>query len=264
MQINASNTNPTFGYGLTKQIAKEIQGCDTAKIQKEFRKNNIPADFQGNKIFAYCSLKCLEIIKTLNARYNLKLSLPKGVFVENFDNLHEKIDDAFGLTNLAPSKICQNKTTIFPEKTILFNSRTPYSINEFDLLSDILFDSSLQPSVFFLTPVLHEFAHVMHIDSLINNLGAKNYVNKFYSNQIPPKYEQLIQKNCCEYAATDSFEAVACDMSKRIVDHIDEKTLTPTSNPFKHGPYKKYNLFEKLSKHDEFDKIMHKFWLGKF
>lgn len=259
-----TNTNPSFGYGITRQISKEIQRCDIAKIQKEFRKNNIPTNFRGDKFFAYCSLKCLEIIKCLNSMYNLNLGLPKGVFVEDFAKLDDELDDASGATTTRPTTAYKNNNTVYPIGTVFFDNHTHYTTNEYDIMSDMLYESGDQPSPFFLHLTLHEFAHAMHIDNLINNLGTQKYFKKLLSDDIPKEHLSLIKNNVCDYATTDIFEAVACDMSKRIIDHIDEKTLIPTSNPFKHGPYKKYNLFEKLSKKDELDKIMHNFWLGKF
>ena len=259
-----TNTNPTFGYGITRQIAKEIQRCDIAKIQKEFRKNNIPTDFQGEKFFAYCSLKCLNLIKHLNSMYKLNLGLPKGVFVKDFVKIGDELEDAFGATATVPTTAYENDNTIYPIGTVFFDKREHYTMNEYDIMSDMLYESGDQPSPFFLHLTLHEFAHAAHIDHLLNNFNVKEYVKKLISDDIPNEYIPLIKNHVCEYATTDVFEAVACDMSKRIVEYIDEKALIPTSNPFKHGPYKKYNLFEKLSKKDELDKIMHKFWLGKF
>ena len=263
MQITNNKTNPTFGYGITRHIATEISECDVSKVTKKFREYNIPTNFNNNKVFAYCSLKCLEIIQFLNSKYKLNLSLPNGIYVDNFKKLDIEINNAFGLTNLAPSTVYRNNDVIYPEQSIFFND-SQCTAEEFDEQADKLWAAKLQPSAFFLTPILHEFSHVIHNENLVNTLGGMEYIKRVLSRKIPSAQIPLIQKNICEYAGTDTFEAVACDISKRIVDNLDKKKLVPTANPLKNSPYREYNILEKLLLHSEFDKIMHKFWRGNF
>lgn len=68
-------------------MQSEIHAADVRKISQEFAKNGIQTDFKGNKVVAWCSLMCYQIIKGLNTNYGLKLGLPNGIFLDMF--MHE-------------------------------------------------------------------------------------------------------------------------------------------------------------------------------
>lgn len=264
MQITTNNQNTSFGYGITKKIAGEISSCDINKVAREFQKNNIHANFNDNKIWAFCSLKCLQIINFINKNYHLNLSLPKAIFVDDFSKLKVDDEDAIGLTTLVPAKLYRNNNTCFPEQTIFFDTNSATDMTQFDFQSDILYFEKFQSSSLFLMPALHEFSHVIHNDNLLNELGVKGYLKRILSQEIPEKYIPTIRENVCEYATASAFEAVACDISKRIAENMDTKRLQITSNPIANSPYRKYKPFEQIARKDEFTKIMHKLWQGNF
>lgn len=103
MQIQSNSIS--FQAGLTKQIRSEIASSNVKQISDYISKNGIPNDFKENKLIAWCSLKCLEIIKTLNKEYNLRLGLPKGIFVEDFKLLNVSNQQSAGITNFAPCQL---------------------------------------------------------------------------------------------------------------------------------------------------------------
>ena len=106
MKINHTTNTPypQFQAGLTKQMQAEINHCDPLKISSEFIKMGVPTDFKDNKVIAWCSLKCAEIINNINQKYKLGLTLPKGIFVEDFAELIDVAPDALATCNIAKNR----------------------------------------------------------------------------------------------------------------------------------------------------------------
>lgn len=69
--MKIQNNNINFQAGLTKQIKSEIASSNVKQISDYISKNGIPNDFKENKLIAWCSLKCLEIIKNFEQRIQL-------------------------------------------------------------------------------------------------------------------------------------------------------------------------------------------------
>lgn len=263
MKINSiNNQNCSFGSGVTPHIAKEINNCNTKEVAMKFAHEGIPADFNLNKVFAYCSSKSFDIIKFLNDKYNLKLQFPSGIYVDDFNKMNFLSSSHYGMTTVLDSMIYDDSLAVYPKHTIFFNDMFVKDAKNFDIKTDHMFDYGNQPSSFFLTPILHEFAHVIFNSHLLDKYSEEDYAKHVFNRNIPPRQVQKIKKNICAYAGTDVFEAVACDMSKRIVNSLDETTLLPKYNPFENSPYRKYGLFE-FGK-EPLDNLLHKFWKGKF
>lgn len=258
MQVqNIQSTN--FQRGLTPQMAKEIASVNTIEISSEFIKNGIPTYFGNNKLIAWCSLKVFQIIQELNKKYNLNLVSPKGIFIDKFENMTVDAKNAFGFTTGTLCRLYKNNDTIFDINTIFFKDKT-YSPESFDEFTNWLAFQELSPSDFFLTPILHEFAHVIHDDNMFKVLGDEKYIDKQVTkNKLKTKHKEIISENLCYYATRDPMEAIACDISNRIVNNIDETTLKPIRNPFEKSPYDKSRLFE-----PRLNKILRRYWNGKF
>lgn len=280
--------NVSFGAGLTPQMAEAIRNTDICEISKKLANEGIENDFKDNKVVAWCCDKTVEIFKQLNERYNLKLALPKGVFLEDFENLN--IDNAnsciYGFCNLLPTKLKKNSTLAIPEKTIFFNSfsaskeiiKDEIGCNSLwgniDKISDNRFLDKNSSTDNFLDIFLHEFVHSSHEDKLLkqNNvvkklksMGDENYLKDFQQ-----KYGQTLSQ-ICEYASTSPMEATACDMSRRIADCLDPQTLSPTNNPFINSPYEKLSIKQKimysnLSKKEDLslEELLRNFWNCRF
>ena len=67
------------------------------------------------------------------------------------------------------------------------------------------------------------------------------------------------------YAKTDHSEAVACDISKRLIENIDKETLKPTSNFFENSPYNISLIRQYFFSHPdkEMNIMLKKTWDGK-
>jgi len=265
MQVNR---NINFKAGLTSQMRNEIRASDVNKISRYLSNNGIVNDFKENKIIAWCSLKCFEIIK------KLKLGFPKGIFVEDFNLLNVSNKNSAGLMNNAPTKLYLNQDVIIPEKTIFFNEFRVLNHkngNEFwdniDQFSDELHDSNISVTDFFLETFLHEFAHAAHEENLINKLNGSlliNILQKCLSKEnihiFQTKYKDIFS-NICEYASINPIEAVACDLSRRIIEATDKNALKPRNNGFKSGPYRSPSLFYRPK--DILTRKLHNYWNGK-
>lgn len=253
---------------MTTGIKNEIKYCDVQKISEYMEKQGIKNDFKGNKIVAWSSLKCVQLIQTLNKLYNLQLSFPKGIYVEDFENLKGIDMNACGFVNYAPINLYKEKSLIMPEQTIFFNEFKDKQIwSNLDYLSDKDYDNGLQATDFFLEKFIHEFMHVIHEQNLILKLGGQKLVKSLQQANSPKnlqayqkKYTALF-KQICEYATFSPLETVACDMSKRVIKSIDKNNLTPNLNFLSASPYKNQSmLFNFYSK--KFERILHKIWNG--
>ncbi len=277
--MKVQNTNINFQAGLTQKMQKEIASSDIKRIAQEFAKNGIQTDFKENKVIAWCSLKCLEIIKYLNENYHLNLGLPNGIFVEDFQNLNIQDKSSIGFLNFAPVKLHKKDSKITPEKTIFFNEFKDFNHsdgNEYweriDCMADENFDRHFSSTDFFLEPILHEFLHAVHEQNLIQKLGGKKLVKLLEETLTPPKleifrakYQNMLEK-ICVYASENPFEAVACDFSKRTIENIDKNVLLPCIDFVSQSPYKKQSLFKRFLIRKPDSKItetLHHFWNGK-
>lgn len=278
MQIQSNSIS--FQAGLTKQIKNEIVSSDVKRISDYISKNGIPNDFKGNKLIAWCSLKCLEIIKTLNKEYNLRLGLPKGIFVEDFKSLNISNQQSAGVTNFAPCQLHLKNKTIFPEKTIFFNEFKGFNYsggNEYwdriDLTADANYDDKISATDFFMEIFFHEFAHAIHEENLIKKLGGEKTVSTIYKLLNPKNTSRFQNKNrdlldsICKYASSNPFEAVACDLSKRFIENVNKNKLTIEQNFISKSPYRKHHFFLLPFTDTETNPLSHllrKCWNGKF
>lgn len=278
--MNIHSTNINFRAGLTRQLKQEIHSSDIDKISRIISNHGIQNDFKGNKLIAWCSLKCLEIVNKLNNDYNLKLGLPKEIFVEDFKWLNVSDKNAAGVTNFAPTQLYKENNTIIPERTIFFNEFKSLNYsggNEYwdriDAESDANFENRISATDFFMEVFFHEFSHTLHEDNLINKFGGEKTVQKI-KNAFQPlnirrfrdKSETLL-KSICEYAALNPFEAVACDLSKRFIENIDKNKLSINNNILSKSPYEKPSFMESVFKcqnHNPLNKLLRKLWNGKF
>lgn len=288
-KIQRQNNQVVFGAGLTHQIAKKIQEADIAKITEGFVKRGIKVDFKDSKVVAWCCEKTANIFQELNERFNLKLTLPEGIFVEDFEKLNVDNPTMHGFCNWLPTKLIKNSNEEIAGKTLFFNSfesilakaspeqKWVYDWENIDKIADIDFASGFKSTDHFLEFFLNEFSHAAHEGELLKKFRWKRVAKKIQQTRnrqqmeiFQNKYSQKLSE-ICDYASNDQFEAVACDMSKKVADSLDLTTLTPKTNPFLHTPYEKLPLVQRINliiqrkKNDlSVQDILRNFWNGKF
>ena len=143
--------------------------------------------------------------------------------------------------------------------------------DKIDKWSDINFDERFSTTDFFMEIFIHEFAHVIHNNNLLKKISMSKLAKKFkliqnpiYLRKFQDKYENRLD-NICTYASSHPFEAVACDLSKRIINNTDRNTLEISKNIISQSPYENTNFItRKLKYKDAIDKLLNSIWRGKF
>lgn len=251
MQISAIQNNKTINFqaGLTSKMKSEIRACDVNKITKSIINNNIAADFKNNKVLAWCTLKSFEIINFLNKNYGLKLGFPRGVVVEDFRILKNVNPDAEAFCTTTPMDLYGIDYTI-PENVVFINEYPRYTYkngnfywDKIDEISDMNYENHLAPTDSFMHVFLHEFSHAIHNTNLLETVGLKSYMDlilkvldKDFIASFQQKYSDMFSV-LCPHATTTPYEAVACDLGKRLTQDLDTKTLMPLKNPLLNSPY---------------------------
>lgn len=274
MRVNNINTTINFQAGFTKQLKTEALSCNINKISKEFAKQGIPTDFKNNRIAAWCSVKCFEIIQYLNKTYNLNLGLPKGIYVEDFSKLRVADKEADAFCNLAPTNLYLDNDKIMPENAIYINQYKEADYrggNNFweniDFLANSDFANKYTPTDSFLYIFMHEFSHVIHNTNMINKLGGENYLKTVlktfepdFLQEFPQKYGEILS-HLNYYATTHPLDTIACDLAKRLTDGINTSHFIPQNNLLENTPYLRKKPF---AKEDVFDQTIRRFFNGNF
>lgn len=278
--------NINFGAGLTPKMVQEIKNADVIEISKDLSKKGVDTDFKGNKIIAWCCQKTVNIFEQFNSRFKMNLSLPKGIYVEDFEDLNIKDQNNIGFCNMAPTYLKKNSTEITPAKTLFFNSfqsfikqvpvkdRWQYDWRYLNKRADKNYAEKFSSTDIFLEPFFHEFTHVIHETNMIKTNGPDATIKSLieantldYIRAYKGKYGNKISQ-ICGYAEESPSEAIACDISKIIADSIDEN-LRPVKNPFKDSPYEKLPSWQRnipncSDKEQPLNEILRNFWNGKF
>ena len=274
--ISINGNNVSFNGGLNKETLKEIRYVNVDLVSSSLFKDNIITDFQENKIVAWCCQKVVMLIKEINKKYGLNLTLPKGIFVRNFDELNLKQTNMYGFCNMQPVKLFKNKDVYVPSRTLFFNSfenanyfkdEKFFNWENIDEISDFRFANKSAPTDYFLDIFFHEFAHVLHENQLIKTLGANITAKKLEQIEklqktglYDKKYGKELSK-ICKSAVTNPLEAIACDISKIMTENINQDKIIFNINPLKHSPYDDnyMRLFN-----TKLNKILRNFWKGNF
>lgn len=266
----------SFGYGWTLKVSEGVKCCDIEQITDQMEKRGIETDFAGNKVIAWCSQQAISIFNHLNKEYGLKLDLPKSIFVEDFSKLKLDGHNDYGICNWYPSYLKEHSEKIYPEKTVFFNSFGrflknihenqiwKYNWQNIDQITEELYKNKIASSNHFLYIFIHELCHSAHNGHLFQKFSPDAFLDKIrqfkeqgFSAKFKEKYGNMLS-SICDYAALNPLEAIATDMSVRILRTLDLETLKPRKNPFRFAPYpqKTFVLNNK-------NKILSKSWKGE-
>ena len=276
--IKNQRINTQFKAGLTKRMLAEINHCDPILISKEISKYGVPSDFKNDKMLAWCSLKCVEIISNINKKFHLNLALPKGIFVEDFSNIKDLKEDSLAFCNITRERLYKNSKKQVAPRTILINKEIDKKTSwvSLDQLADENYENGRAATDYFLDIFLHEFIHSAHINNVIKRrsqysaiISMLDSIEEKYLLKFDKKLGQIIFDNICSYATDNPMEAVACDLARRIINSIDKNNITVEKNPLKNSPYLRKNIFRFIDmKEADKSKILNKyltnFWNGRF
>ena len=261
MKVVDNKYNTNFKSGLTADMRQEIRFCNVRKISNEFQKYGIETNFKENKSVAWCCLKVLELAKKLN------LGMPRGIFVEDFNKLHSS-NDAIAFCNIVPDLLYKNKGLVVPGNTLFFDQNINWE--RINIMVDESYEMGISPTNFFLEPFIHEFAHSMHEINLLRKMGKINLLKKIYEMKEEKEVHKFHKKfdfilsHICAYASSNPFEAVACDLSRRIIDNMNHNDLTLNTDFLPNSPYRQPKLFDFGLGENKLSKTIKNFWNGKF
>lgn len=282
------NEKINFEAGLTPKMRQEINYADVLEISNNLAKKGIATDFKNNKVIAWGSQKAIEIIEQLNKKFTLKLGYPKGIYVEDFNNLNINNDGLYGFCNFFPTNLRKNSINRTPEKIVFFNTFETLSNNisedkkwltdwnNINEIADYRFVSKETGTDNFLYIFLHEFFHASHEENLIKKIGGQKSFEKFKLYQDESKIEEFknnyqeILEQISMNATKNPFEAIANDIPIRVVNTLDSKTLIPIKNPFINSPYEKQTLLKRKPQNNQVNEnkllnhLLKQFWNGKF
>ncbi|MCQ2753820.1 MAG: hypothetical protein MJ231_02105 [bacterium] len=270
--------NINFQAGMTAQMRQEIGHCDINKISKEFERHNVQADFKNNKVVAWCSLKCMQIIEAFNNKYGLNLALPNGIFLEDFNKLDTGSDakstHGSHITELYTDQI-KNSDEVTIERKIFFNEHPEQNSfwDDIDTFSDYLYHLRFMPNDSFLCIFLHEFSHSIHMNHLIEKFGKQEAVERHLKSISSKASDKFLGKTCTilpqvigDYSTRNSAEAVACDLSDKFIKNINPETFAPENNFMALEPYRELVFKDKLTNiftASPYEKAIRKCWDGK-
>lgn len=287
--INVQKDKISFSAGLNTKLAQEIRTADVSEIVNRLAKKGIESDFKDNKVIAWCCDKTVELFQELNDKFNLKLALPKGIWVENFEKLNVDNNNMYAFCNFLPTKLKKKSDEICPGMTLVFNSFEwakglpgdeigcqDYwgNINK---ISDLRYELKHTPTNHFLNIFLHEFSHVAHENKLLSKFSGETFIEKFQQTVDPIQVAEFKRKygqklsGICNDASLNPFEAVACDMSRTIANSLDSTKLISNTNPLLNTPYENLSFWQRVNlptpqKNAELSlqEILRNFWNGKF
>ena len=73
-----------FSAGLNRNIINAAQNCDVNLISGLLYEKGIVNNFQGDKVRAFCSMKIIELIDTLNRNFHLDFCYPNAIITGDF------------------------------------------------------------------------------------------------------------------------------------------------------------------------------------
>lgn len=167
--ILRSNKGLYFGAGWTPQIERQIRACNVNEISHNLSKLGIETDFKGNKVIAWCCDKVVSTFSQMNEKYDLKIHLPEGIYVEDFTKLNVSENKSYGICNWLPAYVCKDSDKAFPERTVFFNNQKNWE--KVNSIVDDKYKSGEWSSPLFLHPIIHELGHVWQNGYLLKKLG---------------------------------------------------------------------------------------------
>lgn len=261
----------SYAGGLTKPMIADIRTTDISKVQNYFSKNNINTEFENNRFLAWATVRVFEILKSFQEKFGLKFGFPTNILVKDVTTINlPNLENTYGFCNLVPSKLHKGLDEITPAKSIIFNKNFPW--HNIDQISDFDFYTAKNSSTdFFLESVFHEFGHIIHEDHLLQEFNINTVLKKLISLTKPKNiehyqdtYGSLVEKEVCGYAKNEPLDLIACDISKRFIDNINQNLLLTSGNPFKNSPYERFYTLKNLFKDKTpIDTLIRQIYQGK-
>lgn len=252
-----------FSAGLNRNIIDSAQNCDVNLISGLLHEKGIANNFQGDKVRAFCSMKIIELIDTLNKNFHMGFCYPNAIITGDLAR-HFGKPDTFGFCTFTPIK--SKSGFICPEKTIFFNQSkadVKTELETLDKIADIDYQKKFNSSANFMVNFIHEFAHAIHEGNLLKKHSARKVNRKLqhwntdnFKIEYKHRFSNFISE-ICEYAKTNLLDTLACDLSGKLGNGLTEN-LTFETNVLKNTAYEPENSMKRIKKLFIADKIQAK------
>lgn len=252
-----------FSAGLNRNIINAAQNCDVNLISGLMLEKGIVNNFQGDKVRAFCSMKIIELIDTLNTNFHIDFCYPNAIITGDLTKLFGR-PNTFGFCTFTPIK--SKSGFICPEKTIFFNqSKTDVKeeLETLDRIAEIDYQKRFNSSDNFMVNFIHEFVHTIHEGNLLKKHSARQVNRKLqlwntdkFNTEYNNRFSNFISE-ICEYAKTNILDTLACDLSGKLGSSLNEN-LTIKNNVLKNTAYEPQNIMKRIKQVFITDKIQSK------
>ncbi len=243
--------NIRFKAGLTSGIRENIPKIDVSAVEKQFKNINTECNLKNNKALSSMLVASANILEEASEKFHLPFKfLPPNVRVFDLHELTEPVEETctgfcIGETN----KIIKNEPPFLSTSVFLRNN--PDNIDFYDTIAEDSYKSGYSASNHFLSKVLHELFHSIHLNLIYQKFGYEGdceitreayknskalfpsglkYANSM--NKIPPIEDMpIIFRFLGRYAAKSKMELFAETLTKLTAECVDEKTLELKTNP---------------------------------
>lgn len=216
-----------------------------------YQKYGIETDLKGNKVIAGANALVCNIFQKLG------LIKPPALYMRSFPN-SQQFSRTYAVTSvhkqMTDFDIAMKER--YPLRSVIYNSNIDWDKLQLMAISEK--ESGHSSTGHFLHVFLHEFFHNVHADNLYKRFGSEArgsdvfaYLQRKYSKQANI---ELVKKETGRYGSTNPAETFADEMSERIADSLNPRTLLPDKNPF---------AFMEFEGRIDFNQMIDDIWQGK-
>lgn len=257
--------NLSFAAGLTNKIRTDISRINVLKTEQDFADLNVICNFKNNKSIAAMSVYASNLLLEAAEKFRLPFQiLPPNIRAFDLSELIEPVEENCTGFCLTESDNIIKKLPAF-ETASVFYRNNPDNIDFYDNIAENSHKFGFSASGHFLSKILHELFHSIHINLIYNEFGyegncplTKEIFNKGIKHPCGLKKvhemntafnkenTELIKKSVGNYAAQSKMELFSEVLTKITTDCIDDE-MSLTSNPIeKLGNYPEpINMFIK-------------------
>lgn len=213
------NYEIAFSAGLTGRLlrsSKNIPASIVESILKE--KYQINANFEKNDALAYSNLLCADVFKNIyDNNPTTHKYFPNSITTYQLENLLKK-KTAYNFCITQDGSVLKGKNS-FKKGDLFFLDSYDSLIVQNDICEK-LFSQKMASSKHFLSSIVHEWIHSIHLNN-IKILDNSKKTEQVFSTTPLKKNSTLISTNLSNYATISPFEFVAEYYTKVICNSLD-------------------------------------------
>lgn len=240
MKIRNDYTNGiSFRAGLTREVLTAIRETDIKAAEKAFAQDlGVDANFQNSKFYTFAFQKVAGMFADMCKRFDLPFSsTPPQIRVYNSENrVFDFIPENFCI--YSENQVLKNESLFQPGAIFVKNRDDVQKINhEYDWM----FERGERCSPHFLSDVIHEWVHSLHVRNVCNNeyyqkLLARKKDKAFRdydSFKLDRDVKRQVAKSLGRYATffDSKTELIAEGVTKLVTDVLNPESFLVERNP---------------------------------